>query len=172
MTPTRPRTLLLIGAIALGVTWALLTVVYASLPPLTWTLVPALMIGAALEAWTGRDLRARIQGGAGARPVPLLFVARMVALAKASSQAAALLAGVSAGFVGYLSGMTDAPTPRSGASFRISACGICVMTVTVRVLLKPCRRRLRETASCSGRRRTCRSLWRAPASHAVRPPRP
>ena len=75
MTPTRPRTLLLIGAIALGITWALLTVIYASLPPLTWTLVPALLIGAALEAWTGRDLRARIQGGAGARPVPALFVA-------------------------------------------------------------------------------------------------
>ena len=50
MTPTRPRTLLLIGVIALGVTWALLTVVYARLPPLTWTLVPALLIGAALEA--------------------------------------------------------------------------------------------------------------------------
>ena len=65
MTPTRPRTLLLIGVIALGVTWALLTVVYASLPPLTWTLVPALLIGAALEAWTGRDLRARIQGRRG-----------------------------------------------------------------------------------------------------------
>ena len=88
MTPTRTRTLLLIGVIALAVTWALLTVVYASLPPLTWTLVPALLIGAALEAWTGRDLRARIQGREGARPVPLLFVARMVALAKASSQAA------------------------------------------------------------------------------------
>ena len=114
MTPTRPRTLLLIGVIALAVTWALLTVVYASLPPLTWTLVPALLIGAALEAWTGRDLRARIQGRERARGrCRLLFVARMVALAKASSQAAALLAGVSAGFVIYLSGMTDAPTPRT-----------------------------------------------------------
>ena len=127
MTPTRPRTLLLIGVIALGVTWALLTVVYASLPPLTWTLVPALLIGAGLEAWTGRDLRARIQGRPGARPVPLLFVARMVALAKASSQAAALLAGVSAGFVIYLSGMTDAPNERLASTRSVRGVGASVI---------------------------------------------
>jgi hypothetical protein len=37
----------------------------------------------------------------------------MVALAKASSYAGALLAGVSAGFMIYLSGMLDATTPRN-----------------------------------------------------------
>lgn len=112
MTPTRPRTLLLIAVLAGVVTWAVLIAVYASLPPLTWTLVPALLIAAGAEAWTGRDLRARIHGDT-AKPAPPLFVARMVALAKASSQTAALLAGVCAGFMVYLSGMTSAPTPRS-----------------------------------------------------------
>jgi hypothetical protein len=111
--PTRGRTLLLVGAGAALVTWALLTVVYSKLPPLTWTGVPALLIAAAAEAWTGRDLRARIMGRPGAKPAPPLFVVRMVALAKASSQAAALIAGVSAGFVVYLSGRTQAVTPRS-----------------------------------------------------------
>ena len=138
MTPTRSRTLLLIGVIAAGVTWALLTVVYASLPPLTWTLVPALLIGAALEAWTGRDLRARIQRRAGARPVPLLFVARMVALAKASSQAAALLAGVSAGFVIYLSGMTDAPTPRTDLVDAGLSFGASVILLAAALFLEYC----------------------------------
>jgi len=114
MTATRPRTLLLIGVLAAAVTWALLIAVYASLPPLTWTLVPALLIAAGIETWTGRDLRARIQGrGPDGKPAPPLFVARIVALAKASSQTAALLAGVSAGFMIYLSGMLNAPTPRS-----------------------------------------------------------
>jgi Protein of unknown function (DUF3180) len=111
--PTRARALLLTGVLAAAVTWALLTVVYSKLPPLTWTGVPALLIAAGAEAWTGRDLRARIQGRPGAKPAPPLFVARMVALAKASSQAAALLGGVSAGFVIYLSGMLDATTPRN-----------------------------------------------------------
>jgi hypothetical protein len=147
MTPTRPRTLLLMGVIALGITWALLTVVYASLPPLTWTLVPALLIGAALEAWTGRDLRARIQGGAGARLGPLLFVARMVALAKASSQAAALLAGASAGFVFYLSGMTDAPTPRSDLVDASLSFGASVVLLAAALFLEYCCRVPRDPRS-------------------------
>jgi Protein of unknown function (DUF3180) len=138
MTPTRPRTLLLIGVLALAITWALLTAVYASLPPLTWTLVPALLIGAALEAWTGRDLRARIQGHPGARPVPALFVARMVALAKASSQAAALLAGVSAGFMIYLSGMTDAPTPRTDLVEARLSFGASVILLAAALFLEYC----------------------------------
>lgn len=113
MKPTRARTLLLIGAAAALVMWALLTVIYSKLPPLTWTGVPALLIAAGAEAWIGRDLRARIMGRQGTKPAPPLFVARMVALAKASSQAAALLAGVAVGFVVYLSGMLDATTPRN-----------------------------------------------------------
>jgi hypothetical protein len=105
--------LLLTGILAAAVTWALLTVVYAKLPPLTWTGVPALLIAAGAEAWAGRDLRARIHGLRGAKPAPPLFVARIVALAKASALAAALFGGVSAGFVIYLSGMLDATTPRN-----------------------------------------------------------
>jgi Protein of unknown function (DUF3180) len=123
--PTRLRTLLIVAVIAAAVTWALLTAVYASLPPLTWTLVPALLIAAGAEAWIGRDLRARIQGRRSGRPAPPLFVARTVALAKASSQAAALLGGVSAGFMIYLSGMASAPTPRADlvdASLSLAAC--------------------------------------------------
>ena len=82
MNPTRPWTLGVILAFAAAVTWAVLTAVYASLPPLTWTGVPALLIAAGAEAWLGRDLRARIQGKRGTRPAPPLFVARMVALAR------------------------------------------------------------------------------------------
>jgi hypothetical protein len=111
--PTRPRTLLLIVVLAAAVCWAVLHAAYDSLPPLTWTGVPALLIAAGIEAWAGRDLRNRIQGRRGARPAPPLFVARIVALAKASSQVAALLAGAAAGFMIYLSGMATAPTPRA-----------------------------------------------------------
>ena len=113
MKPTRVRTLLLVGVVAAAVTWALLTVLYSRLPPLSWTGVPALLIAAGAEAWTGRDLRARIQGRPGTWPAPPLFVARIVALAKATSLAAALVAGMSAGFAIYLSGMLNAATPRN-----------------------------------------------------------
>ena len=138
MTPTRPRTLVLIGVLAAAVTWAVLIAVYASLPPLTWTLVPALLIAAGAEAWTGRDLRGRIQGRQGARPAPPLFVARMVALAKASSMTAALLAGVCAGFIIYLSGMTSAPTPRGDLVNASLSFGACLILLAAALFLEYC----------------------------------
>lgn len=138
MTPTRPRTLLLNGVLAAAVTWALLTAVYSDLPPLTWTLVPALLIAAAVEAWGGRGLRARIQGRGGTRPAPPLFVARIVALAKASSQTAALIAGVSAGFVGYLSGKLSAPTPRADLIDASLAAGAALVLMAAALFLEYC----------------------------------
>jgi hypothetical protein len=90
--------------------------VYAKLPPLPWTGVPALLIAAVAEAWTGRDLKARISGRRqGLKPVAPLFVTRMVALAKATSVAAAIIAGFAAGFDVYLAGSLNASTPREDA---------------------------------------------------------
>ncbi len=138
MTPTRPWTLGLVLVIAAAVTWAVLTVVYASLPPLTWTGVPALLIAAGAEAWMGRDLRARIQLKRGARPAPPLFVARMVALAKASSQTAALLAGICAGFMIYLAGQASAPTPRADLVDASLSFGACLVLLAAALFLEYC----------------------------------
>jgi hypothetical protein len=131
--PTRISTLVIIAVVCAAAGWVLLRAVYAKLPPLPWTGVPALLIAAAAEAWTGRDLRSRIAGpprrgsgqgarrgsGQGARrdlkpPAPL-FVSRMVALAKASSVAAAIIAGFAAGFDFYLTGSLTASVPREDA---------------------------------------------------------
>jgi hypothetical protein len=136
--PTRARTLLLVGVAAALVTWALLTVVYSKLPPLTWTGVPALLIAAAAEAWTGRDLRARIMGRAGTKPAPPLFVARMVALAKASAYTAALFAGVAVGFVVYLSGMLDATTPRNDLITASVSFGSSLVLLAAALFLEYC----------------------------------
>jgi hypothetical protein len=128
----------LLAVLAGAVTWAVLTAVYTSLPPLSWTGVPALLIAAGAEAWTGRDLRGRIQGRQGARPAPPLFVARMVALAKASSMTAALLAGVCAGFIIYLSGMTSAPTPRGDLVNASLSFGACLVLMAAALFLEYC----------------------------------
>ncbi|HEY1003042.1 MAG TPA: DUF3180 domain-containing protein [Streptosporangiaceae bacterium] len=130
MKPTRISTLVIIAVVCAAAGWVLLRAVYAKLPPLPWTGVPALLIAAVAEAWTGRDLRARIAGprrgsgqgargsGQGARdlkpPAPL-FVSRMVALAKASVVAAAIIAGFAAGFDFYLAGSLSASVPREDA---------------------------------------------------------
>jgi hypothetical protein len=139
MKPTRARNLLLTGVLAAGVTWALLTVIYSNLPPLTWTGIPALLLAAAVEAWTGRDLRARIMGNnPGTKPLPPLFVARMAVLAKASSLVGALLAGVSVGFIGYLSDKTDAATPRSDLITASLSFGACLILIAAALFLEYC----------------------------------
>ena len=122
MKPTRISTLVIIAVVCAAAGWLLLRAVYAKLPPLPWTGVPALLIAAVAEAWTGRDLKARIaarrgsgQAAAGLKPAAPLFVSRMVALAKASSVAAAIIAGFAAGFDFYLAGSLNASMPRQDA---------------------------------------------------------
>jgi len=136
--PTRLRNLLLTAVLAGVVAWALLTVVYSKLPPLTWTGIPALLLAAAAEAWIGRDLRARIMGHPGSKPAQPLFVARMVVVAKATAQVAALLAGISAGFMVYLSGMLDAPTPRSDMIAASVSFGACLILAAAALYLEYC----------------------------------
>jgi len=114
--PTRISTLVIIAVVCAAAGWLLLRAVYAKLPPLPWTGVPALLIAAVAEVWTGRDLRRRISGRVkGLKPVAPLFASRMVALAKASSVAAAIIAGLTAGFDFYLAGSLNASTPREDA---------------------------------------------------------
>jgi hypothetical protein len=115
MKPTRPSTLATVAVIFALAAWLLLHLIYQRLPPLPWTGAPALLLAAALEAWTGRDLRARIIGRGGVnrtKPPDPLFVSRMVALAKASSLVAAAVGGLAAGVDIYLSGSLDASVPR------------------------------------------------------------
>jgi len=112
---TRTSTLAIVAVVCALAAWLLLRSVYEKLPPLPWTGVPALLVAALAEAWTGRDLQARIAGRRGLKPVAPLFVSRMVALAKASSLAGAAIAGLAAGFIIYLSGSLDASVPRQDA---------------------------------------------------------
>ncbi len=115
MRPTRTSTLAIVAVVCAAVSWLLLKVVYEHLPLLPWTGVPALLVAALAQAWTGRDLKARIAGGRGLKPAAPLFVSRMVALAKASSLAAAVIAGLALGFVIYLSGSLNETIPRQDA---------------------------------------------------------
>jgi hypothetical protein len=113
MTPTRVRTLVIIAVVAAAVSWLLLRPTYSVLPPLPWTGVPALLLLAAGEAWSGRSLRARLRGRG--KPVHPIAVARMAALAKATSLAAALIGGLAAGLLLFVAGSLDKSAYRADA---------------------------------------------------------
>ena len=133
MTPTRLRTLFLIAVVVAAVSWLVLHAVYGSLPPLPWTMVPALIIAAGGEVITGRGLQARILRRPGAKRVPPLQVARMVALAKASSLAAAVIGGVAAGFAGAAAGSLPAPAARHDV-FTASSTFVAAVVLAVAAL--------------------------------------
>jgi hypothetical protein len=138
MRPTRASTLAIVAVVCALAAWLALRAVYVHLPPLPWTGVPALLVAAAAEAWTGRDLQARIAGRRGLKPAAPLFVSRMVALAKASSLAAAAIAGLAAGFVIYLSGSLSASVPRQDALAAAVTLAAAVLLACAALYLEYC----------------------------------
>jgi hypothetical protein len=150
MRPTRLSTLLVVALACAVVMWLVLRSAYQSLPPLPWTGTPALLAVAAVEAGAGRDLRRRIaprgSGGTappgqrqpGAKPANPLLVSRMLVLAKASSLAAAVVAGLTLGFVGYLANMTSSPTPRHDIITAGETCAAAIILVAAALYLEYC----------------------------------
>jgi hypothetical protein len=115
MRATRPLTLVAVAAACAFVAWLIVRASFTRLPPLPWTAVPALLILAIAEGFSARNLRARIQGRRGGKPLAPIAVARMAALAKASSLGGAVFAGFAAGFVIYTLGSIGKAVPRSDA---------------------------------------------------------
>lgn len=139
MKPTRVSTLVAVAVVCAALGWLLLRTLYAKLPPLPWTGVPALLIAALAEAWTGRDLKTRIsRRGEGVKPVAPLFVSRMVALAKATSLAAAIIAGFAAGFDIYLAGSLSASVPRQDALTAVITFVAAVVLACAALYLENC----------------------------------
>jgi hypothetical protein len=115
VNPTRPGTLLAIAAICAAVAWLTVRQTFATLPPLPWSAVPAMLLLAVGEVVAGRNLKARISGRRTGKPLQPIAVARMAALAKASSAAAAALGGLAAGFDIYVAGQLTKDVPRADA---------------------------------------------------------
>ena len=139
MNPTRWPTLVVLAVGGAIVAWLGLGQTYSVLPPLPWTGVPALLLLAIAEAWSGRSLRTRLRGGGG-RPVQPIAVARMAALAKATSLAAALIGGLAAGFLLYVAGSLDKAAYRADAYAAAATFGsAAVLTAAALYLEYGCR---------------------------------
>jgi Protein of unknown function (DUF3180) len=139
MTPTRPRTLLAVAIACALVAWLAIRTTFPNLPRLPWTPAPLLLVLAAAEAITGRNLQARILGrrddGKALAPIA---VARAVALAKASSLGGAVFAGLAAGSVIYTLGLVNLPIPASDALNAGLVLGAAIVLVAAALYLEYC----------------------------------
>lgn len=99
---TRARDLVLAGLVAAALGYLLVRVLYADMPPLPTFAGVTLLVLAAVEAWLGASLRARIRNPSGDRPLQPLTAARAVALAKASSVLGAIMLGAWLAILAYV----------------------------------------------------------------------
>jgi Protein of unknown function (DUF3180) len=136
--PTRPRALIAIAAVCGVAAWLAVRATFAGLPTLPWTAVPALLLLAIGEAGIGRNLRARIHGRGSGKPIAPMAVAQVVALAKASSAAAAAFGGLAAGFLIYVIGSLAKTVPRNDALAAGGTLAAAVILVAAALYLEYC----------------------------------
>lgn len=115
MNLTRPVTLVVIFFSCALLSWLAVRGSFENLPLLPFTAIPALAALAIAETAVARNIRARLTGRRPGKPVAPIAVARLVALAKASSVAAAALGGLVGGYLVYVLGMLDKPVPARDA---------------------------------------------------------
>jgi uncharacterized protein DUF3180 len=132
--PTRPWLLVVTAGMAGLVSYLLTSNYYADVESSPPRLAPLLILLIALaEAYTASMTRARLAGRPGTRPVNPLVVARLAALAKASSLVGALAFGAYAGFLGYVAQLS---TPVASTDTRTAALGTgCSLGLVAAALL-------------------------------------
>jgi drug/metabolite transporter (DMT)-like permease len=128
MQPTKAWSLVVVAVCSAVLAWLAARIGFANFPPLPWTAVPALLLLAFGEVLFARHLRMRLRGDLagrppgsrpgsrpGIKPVDPTAVPRVVALAKASSIAAAAFGGLAAGFGIYTLASLDKSIPKHDA---------------------------------------------------------
>src|SRR5260370_34643405 len=138
MQPTKAWSLIVVGICAAAVAWVVAMGSFANLPPLPWTAVPALALLAFGELLLARNLSNRLSGRPGVRPIDAMSVPRIVALAKASSMAAAVFGGLAAGFCIYTLASLGKPVPRHDALVSAFTAAAAIGLVAVALYLERC----------------------------------
>lgn len=101
LRPTNPATLVLAAVVTAALSWFLVSRYFGDIPDVTW-LAGLTMAGlAVIEAIAARTTRARVEQRPRAGRLNPLLVARFVVLAKASSLAGAIFAGVYGGVTAW-----------------------------------------------------------------------
>lgn len=136
MTPTRPRTLLLTALVTGLVTYVLFRWRYSSLPPVPLTAAISTAGLAVAELFLAPGTRARLQGRPGTKPIMPIAVARIAALAKASSALGAVMTGVWLGIGAYVLPRWDLASPRRDTLRALVGLASALLLVLAALLLE------------------------------------
>ncbi|MBN6050846.1 DUF3180 domain-containing protein [Nonomuraea sp. RK-328] len=113
MRPTRPGVLVGLVVVVALLTWMVVRQFYADLPIVPWTAIPTVLLLALGETYSAWMTKARLDRKPGTKPVEPLAVARLAALAKASSYVGAVFGGMFAGFALHTVQLFTRETPRT-----------------------------------------------------------
>ena len=120
--------LLALAAVSGAVLYLLTSRFYGDLPALPLYGPVFLVLLAAAEGYTASTTAARLAGRPRTQPIHPLTVARIAALAKATSPVAAVFAGGYAGFLGYV---VQIEGPHAAADVRACAVGLAASLALV-----------------------------------------
>jgi hypothetical protein len=139
MRPTRAAALVALVLVAGAASYVLARLFYADVqsPP---TLAPVWILLLALaEGYTAQLTRGRLAGRPGTKPINPIVVARLAALAKASSPVGALATGAYAGFLGKVATTAgDAARQDTRTAIAGVVCGLALIAAAL-LLERVCR---------------------------------
>ncbi len=139
MQMTRPGTLAGVFAVCAIVAWLATRATFENLPLIPITAVPALGALAIGEAAVGRHVRNRLTRRRGAtKPIAPIAVARLVALAKASSAAGSALGGLASGYLIYVLGSLDKSIPARDARVAGATVAAAIALIAAALYLERC----------------------------------
>lgn len=141
MRPTRPWVLAVLVLVAGGLAYVLTAQFYSDVPSPPRYAPLSILLVALAEAYTASMTRARMLGRPGTRPIDPIFVAKLAALAKASSPVGALALGAYTGFLIHVARMTSTV---ADADTRTAALGMgCSLGLVIAALVleRVCRAR-------------------------------
>lgn len=139
MRPTRPWVLALLVLVAGGLAYVLTAQFYSDVPsPPTYAPLSILLVALA-EAYIASTTRARMTGRPGTRPIEPIFVAKLAALAKASSPVGSLALGAYTGFLIYVARTTSTVADRDTRTAALGMGCSLGLIIAALVLERVCR---------------------------------
>jgi len=137
--PTRLSVLAVLAVVAGVVSYLLTSAFYGDLPPLPLYAPIFLIVLAAAEGYTAVTTSARLAGRPGTQPIHPLTVARIAALAKATSPVAALATGAYAGVLVYVAQLSSSHARDDLRTSIVGVAASLLLTVAALGMERVCR---------------------------------